>query len=198
MSAATMWALSGNLIMMGKRSQLGPIDPQITLNNVQVPAGALVRQFDRIAQECSKDPSRLSAWLPTLQQYWPGLLEICRDADELGRSLVEQWVSRYMLKDDRAQRAKEIADYFADSEHHKSHGKAIDRDEASARGVVVANLEDDQELQDAVLSVHHAVMITLQGPAVKIIENHLGRAFLIQQVSQVVQMPAQALPIPLT
>jgi hypothetical protein len=29
MSAATMWALAGNRIVMGKHSQLGPIDPQL-------------------------------------------------------------------------------------------------------------------------------------------------------------------------
>lgn len=83
MSAATMWALSADQIMMGKHSQLGPIDPQVFIANNLVPASALVRQFERIARECSSDATRLSAWLPTLQQYWPGLLEICNDADIL-------------------------------------------------------------------------------------------------------------------
>ncbi len=198
MSAATMWALGADEIVMGKHSQLGPIDPQLVINNYPVPASALVRQFQRISDECSADPTRLSAWLPTLQQYWPGLLEICTDADELGRSLVEQWLSTYMLSahQDKAQLAKSIANYFADSEHHRSHSKAIDRDEARAQGVVIQDLERDQVLQDAVLSVHHATMITLQTQTVKIIENHLGRTFAVQQMQQVVQMPGQSFPKP--
>jgi len=43
------------------------------------------------------------------------------------------------------------------------------------------DLEDDQALQDAVLSVHHATMHTLSGPAVKIVENHLNRAYVKMQ-----------------
>ncbi|MBV9451007.1 MAG: hypothetical protein JO345_34480 [Streptosporangiaceae bacterium] len=198
MSAATMWALSSNEIVMGKHSQLGPIDPQVPIANNLVPASALVRQFQRISDECANDPARLSAWLPTLQQYWPGLLEICTDADELARSLVEQWVSTYMLGSDPSKdsKAKAIADYFANSELHKSHSKAIDRDEASQQGVVITNLEENQDLQDAVLSVHHAFMITLQGPTVKIIENNIGRTFAVQQTAQTITMPAQSFPIP--
>lgn len=200
MSAATMWALGANRIVMGKHSQLGPIDPQVPMlgGTTFVPASALVRQFERISGECAKDPTRLSAWLPTLQQYFPGLLEICTDADELGRSMVEEWVRSYMLsgKRNRAAKAKVVADFFADAGRHKSHSKAIDREEARAQGVVIENLEVDQALQDAVLSVHHAFMVTLQHPAnVKVIENHVGHAYVVnQQQIQMVQLPPPAMP----
>jgi hypothetical protein len=132
---------------------------------------------------CAKDASPPSASLPTLQQYWPGLLEICQDADELGRSLVEEWLCAYMFKDlvdpVRSTRARAVADFFADSDRHKSHSRPIDRAEAGV-GVVIDNLEDSQELQDAVLSVHHATLITLQStPSAKIIENDLGRSFVV-------------------
>jgi hypothetical protein len=33
-----------------------------------------------------------------LQQTWPGHLEICQDADELGPSLVEKWLCAYMSR----------------------------------------------------------------------------------------------------
>jgi hypothetical protein len=50
-------------------------------------------------------------------------------------------------------------------------------------------LEDDNELQDATLSLHHAFMLTLsQTAAVKIIENHKGTAFIQSaQLAQVIQ-----------
>jgi hypothetical protein len=35
-------------------------------------------------------------------------------------------------------------------------------------------------------------MITLQGPALKLIENNLGRTFVVSQVTQMVQLPAQS------
>lgn len=43
--------------------------------------------------------------------------------------------------------------------------------------MVVENLEADPNLQDAVLSVHHATFHTFSGPCVKIVENQLGRGF---------------------
>jgi hypothetical protein len=84
MSAATMWSLSANSIVMGKHSQLGPIDPQLPLGQNMVPAVALLRQFQTAKKECIDDPRVLSVWLPTLQQYYPGLLEICSEAINLG------------------------------------------------------------------------------------------------------------------
>lgn len=49
-------------------------------------------------------------------------------------------------------------------------------------------LEEVQKLQDAVLSVHHACTNTLtQTPAVKLIENQKGIAFIIQVQTAVAQ-----------
>jgi hypothetical protein len=56
-------------------------------------------------------------------------------------------------------------------------------------------LESDQALQDAVLSIYHAVTHSFIGTgAVKIIENHTGKAYL--QVVQMMQvgMPGQQQP----
>lgn len=44
-------------------------------------------------------------------------------------------------------------------------------------------METDQLLQDSILSVHHAAVISMtQTNAIKIIENNLGKAF-IQSIS---------------
>jgi len=99
----------------------------------------------------------------------------------LGKRLVKQWLAQYMLaslpRQEAEAKASAICDYFADYDTRQSHGLGIDRDEARSVGVVIEDLETDESLQDAVLSVHHATMHTLQGGAVKIIENHLGRGF---------------------
>ncbi len=197
MSAATMWALSADRIVMGKHSQLGPIDPQLQMPQGMVPAAALRRQFETAQAECAADPSKLSAWLPTLQQYFPGLLEICADAERLGRELVAQWLENYMFRGrpDAATLASAAADYFADDRIHVSHSRGIYRDVLRDLGLLVEDLEDDAGLQDAVLSVHHATMITLTGtPSAKIIENHLGRAYV--NASSVMTIPFGLAPPP--
>ena len=46
-------------------------------------------------------------------------------------------------------------------------------------GLIVEMLEDDQRLQEAVLSVHHMCILTLSGTrAGKIVENHNGIAHI--------------------
>lgn len=48
-------------------------------------------------------------------------------------------------------------------------------------GLVVECLEDDQTLQELVLSVHHAMMHTIEGTlASKVVENHKGAAYIQQ------------------
>ncbi len=190
MSAATMWALACDQIVLGKHSQLGPTDPQVQLPTGLRAAGELREEFERAVEECRVDPARLSAWLPILQQYPPGLLQACQDFERLGKELVQEWLATYMFsdRDDREHKSREVAEYFANQQLHKSHGRGIDRDQARELGVRIVNLEDDQALQDAVLSVHHAVLHTFTNtPASRLVENHLGRAWIEQSV--VLQIP---------
>lgn len=118
MSAATMWALAGNRIVMGKHSQLGPIDPQLVTAQGNIPARAILDQFDRAKKECSEDPSALGAWAPILQQYGPALIEQCESAEALAKKLVGEWLRAYMFAadDDPNTKAQQVAEYFAD--HH--------------------------------------------------------------------------------
>lgn len=193
MSAATMWALASNRIVMGKHSQLGPIDPQLVAGAWQAPARAILRQFEQAKEEC-RDPGLLGAWMPILEQYGPALIQQCEAAEALAKRLVQEWLALYMFQeyDDRVARAQRAADYFADYEIHQSHSLGIDRQQARDCGVTIEDLESSQDLQDAVLTVHHATMHTLQGPAVKIVENHRGRAFVKLTQQMVVQVPTPA------
>lgn len=202
MSAGTMMALSGDEIVMGTHSQLGPIDPQIltSAGGLFTPARAIVEQFDRAKTELAKDLSLLPAWAPILQQYGPGLLALCDDAEKLAKRLVREWLEAYMFaglaEDERHKQAEKVTDYFADYPAWRSHSLAIRREQAIEAGLPVTELEDNPEFQDAVLSVHHSTMHTFQGPAVKIIENHLGRAFvkMEQRLAFPMQMPQAAPP----
>ncbi|MGN7861436.1 SDH family Clp fold serine proteinase [Microbacterium sp. 22303] len=190
MSAATMWALAGDRIVMGKQSQLGPIDPQLQMSFGMIPTGAITRTFERAQRECAEDATRLSGWVPTLQQYFPGLLEICDDSTKLARTLVERYLQDHMLNGN-PDAARTAAEFFANDQIHIAHGRGIHRDQARLHDIVIDDLEADDQLQDAVLSVHHAYMhtFTMSGVA-KIIENHLGRAWMKQRVQQ----PAPVFP----
>jgi hypothetical protein len=205
MSAATMLACSANRIVMGKHSFLGPIDPQFILQTelgrASIAAHAIEEQFALAKEECQKQPGLLPAWLPMLRQYGPALIVQCKLARQLSESLVSDWLARYMFAGSPSAQAlaAQIAGRLADHANFKSHSRFIDRTQATGFGLVIEDLETVQAFQDTVLSVFHAAIHTFNAtPCVKIIENHLGNAFIkISSQAQVViqqQLPQRQPP----
>lgn len=186
MSAATMIACSSNKIIMGKHSFIGPIDPQLTLHTPlglrSIPAQAIIDQFELAKTEC-EDPKRLAAWMPILSQYGPDLLIESKNALDLSKKLVSEWLERYMFagKEDAKILAEDITTKLANHNEFKSHGYHISRELAGENGMKLSidDLEADQNLQDLVLSIFHATTILFDGTtAVKLIENQNGKAYV--------------------
>ena len=178
MSAASMMAMAADEIVLAAHSQLGPIDPQITLQTRRVrgprPRPPIIQQFKEAQDDLQANPQHMSAWLPILRSHAPALLQICEDSTNLSRSMVAEWP--YVFAGDAAA-AKNVADVLGDYEKFKSHARGIDRVELRALGLNIVDLEDDQTLQDLVLSVHHSISHLMDKTGtVKIVENHLGKA----------------------
>lgn len=200
-SAATMIALGCDEIVLGLHSELGPIDPQIL---VPVPEGqrfgaahAILRDFNRAKAEIGANVNDIAAWTPILRSYAGGMLDFCTQVIELSQDVVTGWLAEYMLSHedagvplaDRPGRARQIAEQFGSEDsyaRHRTHGRPI-RVETLEQidGLRIRRLESDAELQDAVLSIYHALDITFGGPAIKIVENHLGnrKVRAMQQVT---------------
>jgi len=202
-SAAAMLACSADEIVMGKHSFLGPTDPQIRITNEYgsqfVPAQSILDQF-AMAEAACQNPKILPAWVPMLRLYAPHLLVVCENAKKMSKELVEDWLTRYMLKRDRQKKEKadKIATWLSDHRYFKSHGRSISRQELKKRGVKILFLEKDQTFQDLVLSLIHATTCTFDmTPAAKIIENHRGKAFIkIAAQIAVKQAIPTAAPVP--
>lgn len=186
MSAGTMIACATAEIFMGAHSSIGPIDPQYG----GMPAHGLIEEFEKAAKEVKSDKSRILVWAPILQKINPTTLSECIKASQWAKEMVQEWLETGMLKDEPKKKtiAKKIVKGLTDAAENKSHSRHIGIDRAAELGIKVRRLEDDQALQDAVLSVHHSCIATLQGTAAtKIVENHLGVAF-IQQAQQMVRV----------
>ena len=143
-------------------------------------AGAILDQFELAKKEC-KDNQNLDPWLPILSQYGPGLLIECKNAIALSRKLVQNWLAEYMFHG--TQRASYTASFaakrLASHQDHKSHARHLDREDCKKIGLIIDDLEQDQTLQDLVLSVFHASTLTFNiTPTAKIIENQNGKAFI--------------------
>lgn len=184
LSAGTMIACACKEIVMGKHSSLGPIDPQFR----GMPAHGVIEEFRRAHEEIRRDQSKAFVWQPIIAKYQPTLIGECEKAIEWANEMVKEWLLSGMLAE------KEAADCIADrivkelSDHAltKSHARHISYVKAKEIGLNISLLEEQPDLQEAVLSVHHSCIHTLSGTgAYKIIENHNGVAF-IQIVRQVV------------
>jgi len=179
MSAGTMFALSANKIVLGRQSQLGPIDPQLSVAGRQQSARSIVEQFDEARREIAGDPAKnkpgnpaaANLWAPVLGSYAPSLLQFAKDQLDFSESMVAGWLSRYMFKDDHP-KASAVANFFNDASKHKSHDKRIGVEEARGQGLEIELLEDNQELQEAALTLYHVLTILVeQTPTTKIISS---------------------------
>lgn len=89
-----------------------------------------------------------------------------------------------MFAEQDQEKAHSIAEWLGNFEEHRTHGRPIGFDLEHEKGLKVKRLEDNQDLQEAVLSVFHATMVTFQSTSCRrIIENHHGkRNYLVSNV----------------
>ena len=185
MSAGTMLACSANIIVMGKQSSIGPIDPQFILQTAvgvqAIPAHAILEQFKKAQDDCRDNPKNLNSWLPMLSQYGPALLVRCQDQIDFGKELVGNWLKAYMFVNGPQTCADTIAEYLSNHGNFKTHGKHINIDKAKEIGLKIDSLEDDQDFQDRVLSAFHATMHAFGSTnTAKIVANQNGNCYLKQ------------------
>lgn len=150
MSAGTIFAMSGDEIVMSQNSYIGPIDPQVPNREGRyVPAQAINILLSEIQKKGDEKISRGQ------QPDWTDL-QILRqlDAKDIGASinaskfsieLVENYLVNYKFKNwalhsdgrvveqiEKQKRAKEIASQLCDHSLWKSHGRGITREQAES------------------------------------------------------------------
>jgi hypothetical protein len=209
MSAATMVACACDEIWMGKQSALGPIDPQMVLPTGggvrSIPAQAILDEFEDIKKEVLEKPALAAIYYDRIRGYPYGFMKLCRTAIEHSQTRVAEWLAKYMFKNqpDAAKKAADTADWLANE--YASHGRPLGHGShsrplgleiiAAETELVIKRLEEDQKLQDLVLSTYHATTLTFDTtPCFKMIENHLGKGVYFQAAQQQV---AVAAPFPM-
>lgn len=178
MSAGTMIACAASEIIMGKQSSLGPIDPQFN----GIPAYNIKSEFEEAKKDLSENPQNVKYWAIKLQQYPAAFLKTALDAIELSDTLVREWLGTCMFDKNNPEELQ-IIDRIVRSlnEHNNSklHGRHFNVDFCKAMGLKITSMEEDDILQDVILSVHHAYMLSINGTdVIKIIESDAGKAMI--------------------
>lgn len=174
MSAGTMIACACKEIYMGKQSSIGPIDPQFG-NRA---AFAVLQEYQNAVEEIKKNPSSIPLWQTIFQQITPGFLNDCQQAVNLSSELVRDWLKSGMFykEKDATKKALKIVKALNNHKDTKTHSRHINADQAIKIGLKVKMIEEDDLLQDLVLTVHHACIhtFTKMSQLHKMVENQNG------------------------
>ncbi len=177
MSGGTMIACSSKEILMGKQSSLGPIDPQYR----GVSAQGVLSEFKKAQEDVKKDKDSIPLWHSIISKYTPTLIGECQNAIKWSEGITREWLKDGMLKDktDPAILIDKIMSTVASHDNTKSHERHISASKAIEIGLNVKMIEDEQKLQDAILSVHHSTILSLNAARIlKIIENQNGKRMI--------------------
>lgn len=195
MSAGTMVACSTKEIVMGTHSNIGPIDPHLR----DIPAYGVILEFKRAFKEVKDDPARIPIWQTIISQYRPTFLSQCEDAIKWSNSFAREQLRDVMFYRSRnkaykaAKVVRKLTDYRLGRQSHERH---LHYEDCLNAGLKVVPMESDDTFQDLVLTVHHCYMHSLMNtPSFKLIENHLGGAFVKQFREFSVAMPQIVPPV---
>ncbi len=185
MSGGTMIACACKSIIMGKHSNLGPIDPQFN----GIPAQGVISEFKKAIKEVKNDPGTLPIWQTIISRYHPTFIGQCEKAVQWSQDVTTDLLVSGMFREKKYRKkkdkAKKIVNWLTDHDYTKNHARHLPVKDCIKNGLVIEKLEDlPNNLQDAVLTVHHAFMHTFANtPAIKIIENHNGKA-IVNHIAQ--------------
>lgn len=191
MSAGTMIALASHTIVMGKQSNLGPIDPQYG----GMSCAAVLEEFQTALSDVKRDPSSVNIWSNIIRKYHPTFIGDCKKAIDWSEEIVKQWLTENMFREskDPDVDASRVVAYLSSHNNTYSHARHIHIDDLKKIGVNVIELEnldnnkisECRDLQDCVLTIHHAYMnVFAQTSVIKIVENHTGSAMITSQRSK--------------
>lgn len=172
MSGGAMISLAGDLLLLGKQSQLGPIDPQLIVDNKVYSARAIQEAFTRAKEHIENDTRLAHLWAPILQNMGPSLVVEADKNLRYSQELVANWLYERMLSDVaddtvRKAKAENIAAYFnaeRTSDHGQVHvhGQRIGATKLGELGLSLEFLEDNQDLQNDVLTAYHLMTLIFE------------------------------------
>ncbi|AUS09815.1 hypothetical protein C1X05_13960 [Laceyella sacchari] len=174
-SAATLISLAGDEIVMSNTSELGPIDPQISIPTAfgyqYRPAQAFLNGLEMIKREHAAGQPLNAAYLPFLQGVDAALIDFCYKSIEHSKRLAVKWLSRSMYKNNPLA-AKRIAETLTNIEKYPNHGSVINYQEARAIGLKITYMPYNDEVWQAIWRLYTRYLVYMrEKTAIKIFES---------------------------
>lgn len=200
-SAGTIMVMAGDEILMEPGSSLGPIDAQIQWEGKVFSAEAFLKGLESIKAEVTATNSLNRAYIPILQRISPGEIQHAENALEFAKVLVKDWLKEHKFKnwishrthnpgtpvtpEQKAERAKEIADNLCDHSKWLTHGRSIKMSDLQSLGLEIMDYSKSAELADAIRRYQVLLQMTFDTTGIyKLFETPTSQImrFLAQQV----------------
>ncbi|MBQ6099705.1 MAG: S49 family peptidase [Methanobrevibacter sp.] len=152
MSGGTMIACSCKEILMGKHSSLGPADPQI----YGMSARTVIKEFELAKKEIEENPKSTHYWTTLLDKYPANFLFECENSIDWAKEILEKSLKYSMFKADNQEMIEKIVYELIFREATKSHYRNLSPEKCLEIGLNIRYIEDDEEIQDLILSIHYA------------------------------------------
>lgn len=156
-SAGTLMALGSDRIVMSDASELGPIDPQVILNDgrgnrIAHSVQTYLDAYEQYAASLHKDPNDAVAKM-MLSKLDPATLKLFEAVRDRARTLAEQLLNRGMFRT-KAGNFTEIAGRLIDTKKWLAHGQMISYQDAKSMGLNIEYLAFSSEEWQAYWSVY--------------------------------------------
>ncbi len=152
MSAGTLIACSCKEILMGKHSSLGPVDPQIG----SLAARTVIEEFELAKKEIEETPESIAYWELLLDKYPANFLFECRNTMEWAKDILEKSLKYSMFHEEESEKINRLSYELVSGEATKDHSRNLSAKKCREIGLNVIYLEENDKLQDLILSIHHA------------------------------------------
>lgn len=144
-SAATMICFGASKITLGATSELGPIDPQLTITeNERVKrysACNIVDSYRDLFDRAVKEKGNLQPYLQQLSNYDERDIKELQTAVDLSHDIAARTLSSGMMKGKPLEKIKKDIEIFLTPKEKKAHGRPIYADEAEACGLAIEKVD---------------------------------------------------------
>lgn len=143
-SSGTLMAIAADKVVMSDTSELGPIDPQLILddgrgNLISHSVQAFLDAYDTHSKALAANPNDMAAQI-MLSKLDPGTMKLHEAAKDRARRLAERHLKEGMLKSGGPKSYTAIAAELLDTKRWLTHGQMIGPDDAKQIGLLVEYL----------------------------------------------------------
>ncbi len=174
-SAATMICLGASEILMGKTSELGPVDPQVVIeeNNEtkRFSVYNIIKSYKAVFEHAVKSEGNLEPYLQQLAYYDARQIEEYKSICSLSRDIVIKSLKTGMLKESEEADIIKDLDIFLTPKTVKVHGRPIYYDDIQKCGLNIKMQDLKSDCWKLIYELYYRLNNAVSHDIAKIVED---------------------------